>query len=98
MRISKEDLEHAAALAMLELTAAEKSLYTAQLGAILEYIQELDKLVLDDIEPTIHIQQQRKNVLREDQAGGSEKDLLRRVFEAAPEQEKGYFLVPLVID
>ena len=97
MIIGKTEMEHVAALAMLEFTEEEKILYAEQLRTILDYIHELDKLSLDDIEPAIHLQP-LKNVLREDRAAGSEKELLQRVLAEAPEQDKGYFLVPLVID
>lgn len=97
MSVSKKEVEHIAALARLGLTEGEKKLYTEQFNMILEYIHRLDELKLEGIEPTAHVQQ-LKNVLREDRAENSSAELIRHVLEAAPRQEKGYFLVPPVIE
>jgi aspartyl-tRNA(Asn)/glutamyl-tRNA(Gln) amidotransferase subunit C len=97
LNVSKKEVEHVTTLARLALTEEEKTLYTEQFNVILEYIHRLNELKLDDIEPTTHVQQ-LKNVLREDQARNSEKELLKKVLEEAPDKEKGYFLVPPVIE
>lgn len=97
LSVSKKEVEHIAALARLGLTEKEKKLYTEQFNIILEYIHRLNELKLNEIEPTAHVQQ-LKNVLREDCARNSPKELLHKVLKEAPEQENGYFLVPAVIE
>jgi len=97
LSVSKKEVEHVAALARLALTEEEKTLYTEQFNVILDYIHRLNELKLEGIEPTTHVQQ-LNNVLREDRAQKSTRDLLLKVLEEAPEQDKGYFVVPSVIE
>ncbi|NMB41693.1 MAG: Asp-tRNA(Asn)/Glu-tRNA(Gln) amidotransferase subunit GatC [Firmicutes bacterium] len=97
MNISKKDVEQAAALSMLDLTEEEKTLYREQIDLILEYSRLFEELELEDVEPTINVWQ-LKNVLREDRAVSSDSAFLHNVLQEAPDQEEGYFLVPLIID
>jgi aspartyl-tRNA(Asn)/glutamyl-tRNA(Gln) amidotransferase subunit C len=50
--ITREDVEHVAELARLELTAAEKDQFIAQLNNILTYFEKLNELDTTDVEPT----------------------------------------------
>ncbi len=54
MAISKEEVLKIAYLARLELSSTEIEKYVTQLSAILEYIQKLDELKIEGIEPTAH--------------------------------------------
>lgn len=95
MSISREDVEHIAKLAKLDLTEAEKDSMEDQLGAILEYMEKLDELDTDDVEPLSHVME-LTNVFREDTAGES---LERETALAnAPESKDGFFIVPKVIE
>ncbi|MBA4380299.1 MAG: Asp-tRNA(Asn)/Glu-tRNA(Gln) amidotransferase GatCAB subunit C, partial [Anaerolinea sp.] len=52
MPLSLEEVEHIATLARLELSAEEKTRYSQQLSAILDYIRKLQELDTTDIAPT----------------------------------------------
>ena len=75
--ISIKDVEHVAKLARLELTEEEKEKFTKQLGAILEYAQQMNEIDTTGVEPMAHAIPV-VNVMREDvpeyrQTGAEEK-------------------------
>jgi len=95
MKITRKDVEGVALLARLELGESEIVKFTDQLNAILEYVDMLDKVNTDGVEPTAHVLP-LKNVMRADKATPS---LPRELALAnAPEQEDGYFKVPKVME
>jgi aspartyl-tRNA(Asn)/glutamyl-tRNA(Gln) amidotransferase subunit C len=94
MILSKEEVEHVALLARLELSDEEKEAYTHQLNAILDFVQQLDELETSGVEPTTHVLP-LVNVMREDQVrpGLSSEEALA----GAPDQDKGHFRVPKIV-
>lgn len=95
MSITKQDVEHVANLARLELTDEEKELFTEQLGAVLKYMDKLNELDTDQIEPTSHILP-LVNVMREDEIRSSLP--IELVMKNAPDEEDRQFKVPVVIE
>ena len=93
--IAREDVEHVAELARLELTAAEKEQFIAQLNSILTYIEKLNELDTRDVEPTAHVLPM-SNVFRDDEVRPS----LERteVLHNAPEESHFFFKVPRIIE
>ena len=63
--LKREDVEHIAKLARLELTEEELEKYGKALGSVLEYADKLNDLELDDVPPTAHAVAQQ-NVIRDD--------------------------------
>lgn len=95
MELSREDVEHVAELAKLDLTEREKETYRAQLSAILGYFQTLQQVNTDHISPTASTLA-LQNVLRPDVVAPS---LPREAVVAnAPRQEAGQFRVDAVLD
>ncbi len=92
--ITKRDVEHVAMLARLELTEAEKEMFTQQLNAILEYADQLKQLDTSEIPPTAHAVPMQ-NVFRADEIkpGLSNEEAVA----AAPEAEDGFFKVPKIV-
>jgi aspartyl-tRNA(Asn)/glutamyl-tRNA(Gln) amidotransferase subunit C len=94
-RITREDVEHVARLARLELTDAELDASTEQLEAILEHAEDVAQLDLTDVEPTAH-PLPLVNVVRADTVGPTlDRD---EVLAAAPATEDGRFRVPRILD
>jgi aspartyl-tRNA(Asn)/glutamyl-tRNA(Gln) amidotransferase subunit C len=93
MSLTREEVEHIAELARLELTEEEKNRYRDQLSAILEYAARLQALDTSHISPTATVLAQRAP-LRQDvaEAGLSVSDVLKN----APQIEKNQFRVPPV--
>ncbi|MCX6780777.1 MAG: Asp-tRNA(Asn)/Glu-tRNA(Gln) amidotransferase subunit GatC [Candidatus Magasanikbacteria bacterium] len=55
MKLSREEVEHIALLARLELTEAEKERYATELSAILGYVERLQEIDTTNVEPTSYI-------------------------------------------
>jgi aspartyl-tRNA(Asn)/glutamyl-tRNA(Gln) amidotransferase subunit C len=95
MKISKQEVEHVAKLARLELSEAEREKLTDQLSNILTYVETLNELDTKGVEPTSHVLD-IKNVMREDRGvPGLTQD---RALANAPEQAAGHYKVPKIIE
>ncbi len=55
MTISKQDIEHVAELAHLELSEEEKDKFGNQLGSVLDYINLLQEVDTTGVEPTAQV-------------------------------------------
>jgi aspartyl-tRNA(Asn)/glutamyl-tRNA(Gln) amidotransferase subunit C len=95
MAISREELEHVARLARLELTEEEIVLFRAQLAAVLERAQRIQALPLDDVPPTAHPIDLR-NVFRADVVVPCPPP--EAILENAPEREGDLFRVPRILE
>ena len=92
--ISKQDVDHVALLARLELTEEEKELYTQQLNKILNAAKALQEVDTDNIPPTAHVLP-IQNVFREDRVGKSIDP--EKALDIAPEREESFFKVPKIV-
>ncbi len=95
MSLTKEEVEHIAELARLELTEDELERYREQLSAILDYAARLQALDTSHIPPTSTVLAQR-TVLRPDvpAQGLTTEEALRN----APRAEQNQFRVPPVME
>ncbi len=91
--ITIKDVEHVAKLARLELTEEEKELYTKQLGAVLEYVNQMNEVDTSNVEPMTQVIN-FVNVMREDKVvyEHTKEELLKN----APQEEDGFFRVPKI--
>lgn len=95
MKISRDQVEHIAELARLQLTDAEIEMYAGQLSAILEYVEQLKEIDTSDISPTASVLP-LKNVLRVDEAQPSLPT--DTALANAPDSADGQFRVPAVLE
>jgi len=93
--ITKNEVEYVARLARLKLTEEEKEKYTKQLGDILKYIDKLNELNTEKVEPTSHVLG-LSNVFREDKVKPSLQQ--EEILANAPEVEASHFKVKKVIE
>ncbi len=93
--ITKKEVEYVARLARLKLTEEEKEKYTKQLGDILKYIDKLNELDTEKVEPTSHVLG-LSNVFREDKVEPSLPQ--EEILANAPEVEASHFKVKKVIE
>ena len=91
--ISIKDVEHVAKLARLELTEEEKDKFTKQLGAILEYAQQMNEIDTTGVEPMAHAIPV-VNVMREDVP--EYRQTKEELMANAPVKENGFFRVPKI--
>ncbi len=95
MKITREEVEHVARLARLELTEEEKDLFTGQMDAILAYVDKLNELDTANVIPTSHAVPM-ENAFREDEVRPSIG--IDNALANAPERAEGFFRVPKVIE
>ena len=95
MAIRREEVLHVARLARLALSPAEADRMGEQLGKILEYIRQLDRLDTADVVPTSHAVEMG-TPFREDAVHpfGQKEEILRN----APDREEDFFRVPRIIE
>lgn len=95
MGLTREDVHKVAMLARLRLEDAELGTYTQQLNAILDFIEQLQEVDIEGVEPLAH-GGEVTNVFREDRA---EPSLPReKALANAPKRNSESFLVPAVLD
>lgn len=94
MALTIKEVEHVALLGRLELTGEEKQKYAGQLSAILEYIEVLERISTDDIEPMAQVLP-LFNIMRADVRKSSLPK--EEILVNAPEQENGHFKVPRIV-
>ncbi len=92
--ISKDDVEYVAGLAQLRLDEDAKARLVKEMGDILGYMDKLNELNTDDVEPMMHAMDMT-NVFREDVVGEAlpRDEALRN----APVHDGEYFMVPQII-
>ncbi len=95
MKISKQEVEHVAKLARLELSEQEREKLTDQLSNILTYVEKLNELDTKGVEPTSHVLAIR-NVMRDD--AGTPSLPQERALANAPEKSAGHYKVPKIIE
>ncbi len=68
--LSSQDIKHIATLSRIELSPEEEEIYREEMSAILDYVQKLDELDTDGVEPIGHItgmiNSYREDVSRDD--------------------------------
>lgn len=95
MKIARKEVEHVASLARLALKEEEMEQFTVQLSDILTYVEKLNELDTENVEPTSHALPV-KNVMRDDEAVGSIDR--RKALANAPDRSEEFFKVPKVIE
>jgi aspartyl-tRNA(Asn)/glutamyl-tRNA(Gln) amidotransferase subunit C len=95
MKISQTEVRQVALLARLALTAQEEEAFTDQLDEILTYIEKLNELNTETVEPTAHAVEVpapwREDRIRNE---ANVEALLRN----APERDNDFFKVPKIIE
>lgn len=102
MKLSKEEIEHLAQLARLELTDQEKNTYSQQLGEVLSYVSKVQKWIEGEKERQRKIRKEDKDgieiiQLRDDREISCEispPELLKN----APEIKDSFVKVPGILE
>jgi aspartyl-tRNA(Asn)/glutamyl-tRNA(Gln) amidotransferase subunit C len=93
--INRQQVEKVAHLSRLDLTEQELELFSGQLSAIVEYIQKLNELKTDDVEPLAHCLPIH-NVFRQDAVRPSLN--VEKALENAPDRVDDFFKVPQILE
>ena len=93
--ITENQVVHVARLARLALDADEKRRLTEELNAILGYMEQLNEVSTDNVEPTAHVLD-LVNVFRNDE---TDRTLAGDApLSNAPETEQRFFVVPRIVE
>lgn len=95
MKITEETVKYVAALAKLTVSEEDKEKVAKDLDHILDYIETMNGLNTEGIEPMSHVLPV-KNVFREDEVINQDdrEELLRN----APKKKDGCFVVPKTVE
>lgn len=91
--ITIKDVEHVAKLARLELTDAEKEMFTHQLGDVLLHVEKMNEVNTEGVEPMNH-PVDFSNVMREDNK--IYENTREELMQNAPDIEGEFFKVPKI--
>ena len=94
MAVTLKDVKHIAELARLEFSNEELENFTHQLNQILEYVEKLNELDTENVEPLSH-PIEGNNAFREDELKPSISR--EEALKNAPDSDDKFFKVPKVI-
>ena len=95
MALSREEVEKVALLGRLRLSEAELEKFTTQLNQIVGYVEQLQALDTEEVEPMAH-PLPVQNVFREDQV--RESIGADAALAVAPKRDERFYLVPPVLE
>lgn len=93
MFLQKEEVEHVATLARIEVNAQEKEKFAKDLSEIIDYVADLNKASTNDIESISQISG-LENIARADEVTDSLPN--EKVLQNAPEKQDGFIKVKKV--
>jgi aspartyl-tRNA(Asn)/glutamyl-tRNA(Gln) amidotransferase subunit C len=95
MSVTRKDVEHIAELARLTFNDTELESFTHQLNQILDYMEKLNELDTENVEPLSH-PVEGNNVFRGDELKPSVPT--EEALKNAPDKDEQFFKVPKVIN
>ncbi|HPF21114.1 MAG TPA: Asp-tRNA(Asn)/Glu-tRNA(Gln) amidotransferase subunit GatC [Syntrophomonas sp.] len=94
MALTIKEVEYVAQLARLQLNETEKQSFAEQLSSILQYVEKLNELSTEGVEPLAHILPVY-NVFRVDESKPG--TLREEILANAPLVEEGQYKVPKIM-
>lgn len=94
MKITEKTVDELAHLARLQFEGEEKEAIRKDLSRILDFMEKLNELDTEGIEPLIHLSEEL-NVLRDDRANNPITQ--EQALKNAPKRDSDYFKVPKVL-
>ena len=94
-KLTEEQVRHVTKLARLKCSDDEIKEFTDQLGAILEYVAQLEEVDTENVEPLAHCLPVH-NVFRQDEVKPSLSN--DAALANAPQRDGEFFSVPKVLD
>ena len=95
MAVTVDDVRRVAGLARLQFSSDEEEKLVLELNRILQYMEKLNELDTDGVEPTSHVAPVA-NAFREDEP--EEFAHVEELRAQAPEMVEGYYKVPRIIE
>lgn len=95
MSLSKEQVQHIAQLARLQLEEDQFDDVVAKLSRIVEFVDQLQQAPTDDVVPMAHPLNQAQRLRPDEVTESDERDAIQA---NAPAVSSGFYLVPKVIE
>ena len=95
MKLNKQQVEHIAILARLELTEKEKEMFAGQLSSILDYVEKLKEVDTGGVEETSQVTG-LINSIRDDIVEEATIESKQGILNNAPDREDNLFKVKSV--
>lgn len=95
MKLEKEKVEHIAKLARIELSDVEKEKYSEELTTILNFIEKLNEVKTDGVEPTYQVSRVVNSYRNDEIIKFNKEDVL---IKAAPSNDGKYVKVKAVMN
>ena len=95
MKLDKATVEKLAHLARLEFSESEKEEMLSDLNKMMAFVDKINELELDGVEPLIYLTDEEENVLRTDEV--KEQVSKDEALKNAPDKDTDYFRVPKVM-
>jgi len=95
-KLTQKEVEHVAKLARLGLSEKEKDKFSKELSAILDFVEKLNEVKTNKVEPTAQITG-LENVYREDKGREKTKPETDKLLRLAPETENRCVKVKAVL-
>ena len=96
MKIEQSQVKYVALLARLRIDPAELEKWSEQMGAMIEFADQLNELDLNDAEMNEVGRASLYNVFREDER--KESFDRNKILSNAPEQYEGCYVVPKIVE
>ena len=94
-KLGPDQVRQVAKLSRIKLSEDEVQQFTAQLSDILAYVEQLNELNTENVEPTTH-PLRMTNIFRDDRVGQSLTK--EQALQNAPQREGDFFSVPKVLE
>lgn len=95
MALDKATVARIATLARIKVPESEQEHLARELSNILDWIAQLDEVATDGVEPMASVADMRLPV-REDEV--TDGNMRERIFKNAPQEQRGFFVVPKVVE
>jgi len=95
MKITEETVDRIAELSKLEFSAAEKTAVAGDMNKILAFMEKLNELDTEGVEPLIYMTDE-VNALRKDEV--KQEITHEEALKNAPKKDSDYFRVPKVLE
>ena len=94
--ITKEEVQHIAKLARIQLTEKETEKFQKDLGNVLDYFEILKGVDVTDVPPMVH-SVTLENVTREDRAKSEEPATIKRLITSVPLTQDNFLKVQSIL-
>jgi aspartyl-tRNA(Asn)/glutamyl-tRNA(Gln) amidotransferase subunit C len=95
MSLQKEDVEKIAHLAQLSINEEDIPGYLEELSKILHLVEQMNAVNTDNVEPMAHPQDSSQRLREDKETEINQRDAFQKI---APQVERGFYLVPRVIE